>query len=134
MVKTTAEEFRARDMFDRLESAGDDTLEVVGLVRPHQEDDAVVYFALPGREDEWIPIPERLIRRFEALSTKPVAGGAHLVRLHLRQMEGQDVAVWPRLRAAQERGSPVGDTGAPSPAGAQYCYYDAEGRYICVRI
>jgi hypothetical protein len=64
-----------------------------------------------------------------------VGGHAHLVRLHLRRPDDDEGAALHDLLAESAAApQPVASnavlaTGAP---GALYCYYDAQGRYICV--
>lgn len=129
--------FAARDMFEELGTT-QSNLTIVGFVRPCPDDPAAIDFAVSGTCDEWVKIPEGLVDRFEALSRGTCAAHEHdLVRLHLKRPDDATASALHDLIGGQVRTmnkALLSDTAASARTGAQYCYYDATGRYVCVPI
>jgi hypothetical protein len=129
--------FTARDMFEEL-GAAQPNLTIVGFVRPCSGDDAAIDFAVPGTCDEWVKIPEALVDGFEALSRSKGAAHEHdLVRLHLKRPDDATAGALHDLIGGQVKTmnkALLSEAAASAKAGAQYCYYDATGKYVCVPI
>jgi hypothetical protein len=131
--------FRAVKMFEALEAMPQDCCQIVGLVRPHPTADDMIQVADPARPEDWHDLAEATVVGFVPLqSMRPQGNQPRIVRLLLREHLDHPLALaadHPHREAERTREA-LGAMGATSvlTAGAQYCYYDAQGRYICVPI
>lgn len=139
MVKTGSSPFSARVAFQFLADEVERGQSVVCYIRPHPEDEGSIEIARPGKEDEWLAVHEDVVEDFDLLAFRsPVHADCHLVRLRFRpDADWQGMTAVERLLnsgrlAADDHGG--GPFKSVLTEGAQYCYYDAKGRYVCIPI
>lgn len=90
--------FSAKRMFEEIGHGSEHVL--VGLVRPDAQDSSVVLCAPLVGPEKWVSIPEKLIKRYEALG-RAMQGEEQLpvVRLFLAQPETAEGAIFAQATA-----------------------------------
>ncbi|MBD8637863.1 MULTISPECIES: hypothetical protein [unclassified Sphingomonas] len=137
MVKGTGI-FQVGDLFDPLEDMPDDEGQVIGLVRPHPDLDDVFQMARLESTEDWHDVHENDVAGFSPLRSSGPEGGPRLVRIFLRSEKRHALSEVATDRAGAVEGATeaLRRNAATSVllAGAQYCYFDANGRYVCIPI